>query len=411
MTIFEKYAGSIPLHLKFRDGILKDISGNDNSPVIVGAPFFNHTADGKGLKFDGVSDNMYVADSPELVMTENFTIFIRMKMPENDGTTDRLFTKGSNAFSVYRISSGNVGFGRDGGYAELTESHIDQKYHVFAFRYNGGTNLKDFEIFVDGYKRTTGTGGSFYALGDGGDIGISSNSSGGTRFKGSFMEIVQIKHFLTDEEIATAYEEIITEPVHGLSRILHTVKSDGTKHDVYIADGKGWSAINNKSFPLNSYISNTLWRASRSLSAVRVQNWGTESKYLQIVAGSGTAIQKVSKQAFGTWEMDFELNNAGSSLIVWRFMWGTSLYYVTIKDTELSINGPSGQMDTIPWVADTDKHTVKITRDLTGLFTVSLDSVEILTATDLAVTNSDRMEISALYLCKVGNFKITPLNY
>lgn len=182
--------------------------------------------------------------------------------------------------------------------------------------------------------------------------------------------------------------------------------SEGSQLDYYV-DGKDWNeSVGNVTA---GFLENSSWVVDSG--TYQIDDAGNANGTKQITNVAAGIISKNSSQAFGTFQMDFQLDTS-TDTINWDFIWdGTNGYRLQIgndvyKITEIGV----GDVVTGTWTSDTDSHTAKVTRNAAGSLTLYLDGVSTgIPASDLTVVTSTIQKVDADAGNAVRNFKFSPV--
>jgi parallel beta-helix repeat protein len=198
-------------HWKFDEGsgtTASDASGNGNSGTLVNGPVWTAGKVGKALSFDGINDNVTVADSNSLDLTSSFTLSAWVN-PASTFTDFRSILIKNYKYYIYASVAGYCGDGSPlGGFSETTDRTLCQPSPLpvntwthLAVTYNGST----LTLYRDGVAVAT-SNASGAPSPTTGTLQIG-GSQFGEYFKGLIDEVRIHNKALSATEIQTVYQQ------------------------------------------------------------------------------------------------------------------------------------------------------------------------------------------------------------
>ena len=243
--------GRVIANNTFRDGIIKDLSGNGNDLTVVNAPTFGlgeGTIKGRGhITFSEASSQYADKVSPSGVRTHGnipFTMEAWARRTNSDTWNTVLCIHAQ--YTQLGFSGSNFMFGRNGGggntFVNSTGASIDTWYHL-VMTYDGNSAY-DIETFVNGSLKQTGS------------MGYNSNYSSTTRIRlGAFgtssemftgnVAIARIyNRCLSREEVAQNYDADKVRFKNYTNTFTPTCSGNGGKVEVLTVAGGGGGGRN-----------------------------------------------------------------------------------------------------------------------------------------------------------------------
>jgi parallel beta-helix repeat protein len=198
-------------HWKFDEGkgtAAADSSGNGNKGALIGRPVWTTGKIGNALSFDGINDNVTVADSNSLDLTSSFTLSAWVN-PASTFTDFRSILIKNYKYYIYASVAGYCGDGSPlGGFSETTDRTVCQPSPLpvntwthLAVTYNGST----LTLYRDGVAVAT-SNASGAPSPTTGTLQIG-GSQFGEYFKGLIDEVRIHNKALSATEIQTVYQQ------------------------------------------------------------------------------------------------------------------------------------------------------------------------------------------------------------
>ena len=425
MTIKEKYANSIVLQHDYATGSMKGQNG-ENDGLGHASIEWQNDIHGRCLEFNKTTNgSVSVQDADNLsfgngLVDKPFSMVALVK--PRDVSSFYLYGKGVVAASefaffmasngklyirCYDTASATVFIGQKYDVALTSYEH---KYLTIAATYDGSGTSAGFKIFINGIfvpsLASEVNPSNYTAMGNkGADAQIGGLS---TLANDGFTNEVTVFNDLelTNQEVAKLHEEIMAKVIYTVPEVLHTIKPNGNKDDVYIASGLGWNVTQSQESGEGTYLSNTGWQFADGMLLADVVDF---SDYKGISGQMMGDLQRPSEQMAGTWEVDFSMFGSFNFDFIVNGATGYRLEigYNTYKVVEIGV----GDIAVGVWTSDDSVHSAKVTRNNAGEFVLYLDGVEMATGTNTNITVCKQMKLGMATDTICGNFRVTPLNY
>jgi len=323
------------------NGTLVDISGNGNNGTINGAVIQSK----EGLFTTDTTSNVLISAGP-IITTNTYSVLGRIKINDLMASDGVLFSNGNTTtneiIDSIGIRGGKLSWNYDTGGTYKAGATTDlplNSYVDFAFVSDGGRSGV-IKLYINGVEDTI-TSTTFYRSGTGSRLFARSS---GTGFLGDCADFRIYNRVLSEQEIKDYHNSFI-KPV---------ILEDFSNYSVGETRPKEWQIISGE-FEIKE---------------------DTEKKYLECTSTGTIAIP--SKQAYGTWEFDF--NKKGSGIFIGfvktdtldGYTNGLSLGIYNDNTIRLLRSGSSGTgfSTKTDYINDYTYYSIKITRELNGLITV-----------------------------------------